>query len=485
MTKEKQFKNTFLYMIPVIIGNLLPIITLPVFTRILTVEDYGIYALSQAYSLFVNGISNFGLTIGYERNFFEHNDKIKIAGLLYSTLSFVIATFLSFGFLTFLFKSQLSDFIIGNREHGYILFWSYCAVSITSLKAYFLVYFKNTENARAHVWYTIDESLIAVVLSVFMIVYLRIGIMGLVWSQLISSGVIFFILCIRFLKMMPLTFDWSALLISLKLSWPLTPRIFFGVIGNQFDKYMIGLLSTIGGVGVYNLGQKIANITFTFMTAIQNVFGPQVYKLMFALKPEEGGRSIGKYLTPYLYISIGGGVMLSLFAEELITILTPQSYHGAINVVIILSLLFGTYFFGKQPQLIFAKKTAITSWLTLLGILLNILINIPFINYFGVIGAAWGTLTAGLISGGVSFYISQNYYKIYWEYDKLILIFSVFLVSSITCIILRENQVSYLLRFSFKIITLLIYAYMGLRFQIITRQNIYLIKNMILPSKGI
>jgi O-antigen/teichoic acid export membrane protein len=469
-------------MVPVIVGNILSILTLPLFTRILSVEDYGVYALAQVYAIFINGVSNFGLTVGYERNFFEHSEIKKRAGLLYSTLLFVIGTFILFGVLTFLFKNRLSELVIGNKEYDHILFWSYCAVSLTSLKAYFLTYFKNTENARAYVWYTIDENLITTVLSLIMIGYLKIGIMGLIWSQVISSGLIFLILCFRFLRNLPLTFDFTALRDSLKLSLPLTPRIFFGVIGSQFDKYMIGLLSTVGGVGVYNLGQKFANITFTFMTAIQNVFGPQVYKRMFEMNPEEGGRSIGKYLTPFLYLSIGGGLALSLFGEEAIIILTPKPFHGAINIISILSLLFGAYFFGKQPQLIYAKKTGIISILTFLSIGINILINIPMINLFGVIGAAWGTLISGVISVGITFLISQKYYRIYWEYFKVSAIFLVFFISTMLCILMRDYEVDYLVKLTFKLIFAAIYLYFGIVFKILTKENYLTLKKAFYPN---
>jgi O-antigen/teichoic acid export membrane protein len=80
-------------MIPVIVGNAIPILTLPIFTRILTVEDYGVYALTLVYPLFVTKIANLGLTIGYERNFFESKDIKKIAGLLFSTVLFVSLVF--------------------------------------------------------------------------------------------------------------------------------------------------------------------------------------------------------------------------------------------------------------------------------------------------------------------------------------------------------------------------------------------------------
>lgn len=226
ISKEKQIKNTFIYLLPVIVGNLIPILTLPIFTRILTKEDYGVWALAQVYAIFVNGVANFGLTIGYERNFFERKETKNVAGLLYSTLMFVIVAFIVCGFFTYLFKNQLSRLIIGSSDHANILFWSYFTTGIVGLKIYYLTYFKNTENAKAVVWYTIDESLLGVLFSLFMVAYLRIGVIGLIWGQLLASCIIFSILSFRFIRFLPVSFDREALRDSLKISLPLTPRIF-------------------------------------------------------------------------------------------------------------------------------------------------------------------------------------------------------------------------------------------------------------------
>lgn len=480
-SKETQIRNGAIYMVPVIVGNLLPLLTLPIFTRILTKEDYGVWALAQVYAIFVNGIANFGLTLGYERNFFECKDIKKKAGLLYSTILFVSVAFIVFGLFTYLFKMRISQWIIGSPDHADILFWSYCTTGLVGLKTYYLTYFKNTENARAFAWYTIDENLLGVVFSLFLVAYIRIGVIGLVWGQLLASFLVFFILSLKFIKFLPVSFDPDALKDSLRLSWPLTPRIFLGIIGNQFDKYMIGLLNTVGGVGVYNIGQKVANVVFTFMTAIQNVYFPQVYKRMFEMG-EEGKESIGRYLTPFLYISISFGLLIALFSEEIIFILTPKPYHGAIDIVIIFSMLFGSYFFGKTPQLTFTKKTYITSGLTLVSIGLNILINIPFIIRWGAIGAAWGTLLAGLISGAISFVVCQRYYSIKWEYGKIISIMLVFFGSAVIIILLRNSDASYATRAFVKALLLAGYIMLGIKLNIVTKQNLLSLKKAIIPA---
>jgi O-antigen/teichoic acid export membrane protein len=480
---EKQFKNGLFYILPVIIGAGLPILTLPLFTRALSVEEFGVFALSQVYAVFINGISNFGLTTGYERNFFENDNKFYKAGLLFSTLLFVLCTFILFASITFIFKDQLSKLIIGSDKYSNILFWSYCSSGISSLKMFYLIYLKNTENAKAYVWFTIDENLLGVLISLIMVVYYKIGVLGLILGPLIASTFVFILLTKKFLTELPNVLNYNLLKESLLLSIPLTPKIFLGVIGNQFDKLMIGQLNTIGGAGIYNLGQKFANIVFTFMTAIQNVFAPQVYKRMFNLDKNTGGLSIGSYLTPFIYMSVFCALIVSLFSEEFIFILTPKSYHDSVEIVSLLSMLYATYFFSKQPQLIYAKRTIITTWITLFSITLNILINIPFIYYFGMLGAAYGTLIAGLITGILSFKISQKYYEIKWEYSKIILIYVIYFLFSFMLIILKRFHIDYEIRFCVKVFAVLNFIVIGIRLKYFSKTNIQLIKSIFKLNK--
>lgn len=159
----------------------------------------------------------------------------------------------------------------------------------------------------------------------------------------------------------------------------------------------------------------------------------------------------------------------------------PPSHHGAIDIVIILSMFYGFMFFGKLNgnQLIFTKKTHITSLLTMVSIGLNVGFNIPFIMKWGAIGAAWATLTAGVISCSISFGISQHYYRIKWEYEKLAYIFLTFFGFSILIILLRNMNAAYSVLLGVKIVAVAIYALIGVKIGVITMENYTLIRNMI------
>jgi O-antigen/teichoic acid export membrane protein len=249
---------------------------------------------------------------------------------------------------------------------------------------------------------------------------------------------------------------------------------------------MIGMLASLGGVGIYSIGQKVASVAFTYMTAIQNVFSPQVYTRMFDLK-EKGGESVGRYLTPFVYISTAFTLIIAVFSEEIISILTPVSYHGAIDIVTVLAMYYGFLFFGKisPMQLIYAKKTHLCTVLSTVSIGFNIVLNIIFIMKWGAIGAAWGTFLAAVISGSIYFMVAQKNYLIKWEYLKIGTIFLVFFSSAMLMIVLRDFNTDYVTRLILKGISIGTYVYLGIKFDVITMDNYRLIRNAIpIKQKG-
>lgn len=479
--KEQQVKNSFIYLLPLIVSSIFPFIALPIFTRILTKEEYGILALAQIYAILVSGFANFGMTASYDRNYFKYrDDNCKAAQLLFSTLSFVMSNFLILAILTYFLRGEFAKLIIGDSRYGNIVFWAYFAQFFVGVNYYYLTYFKNSEMAKSFATYTIAGSLSNFVISFFLVAYLRIGVLGIIYAQLLSGAIVFGILSYKFVARLPFSLNKSILSESLRISYPLTPTIFFGVIGSQFNKYIIGLLASLGGVGIYSIAQKVASLVFTYMTSLQNVFSPQVYKRKFDLK-EKGGQSAGVYLTPFIYISTALAMMIAIFSEEIIYILTPLSYHGAMDIVTILSMYYGFLFFGKitPMQLIYTKKTHLCTVLSMVSIGLNVVLNVFFIMRWGVIGAAWGTFLAALISGSISVVVSQHYYQIKWEYNKIGSIFFIFFTSAILMVLLRYFAIAYEFRLICKCASVFSYVYLGVKLRVITMENYMVIKNMI------
>ena len=469
MKKINVFKNASFYLFTTFIGGIFPLIALPIFTNYISIDDFGIFSIAQVYSFFVSGIANFGLVVIFEREFFEYSNKKQLSKLFYSIIVFVSSLLLLFGIITLVLKENLSIFFFKSESYQNFILLSFISVGIASLKHYYLIYFKNTKDAKSFALYSIIDVIVLYCIATVMVALFKSGIYGIVYGQFFASVFVLILLLFRFSKIFDFNFDKKILLKALKLSFPLTPKIFFGVINSQFDKYMIGILSSLGGAGIYHIGQRLANVSYLFMNAIQNIYAPEVYNKMFTLEKKEGGDQIGRYLTPYIFISIFGVLIISIFSEEIIKIMTAKEYHleGSMKVVTLLSMLYGTYFFAKQPQLIYSKKMWISTYLILLGISLNILMNIPLINVWGYEGAALGTLIGGLVSGTISFLLFQKYYYIKWEIKKVSFIYFLFFLFSLISIYILNLELKYYQRFLTRLTLLSLYIITGFRLKIL------------------
>ena len=143
------------------------------------------------------------------------------------------------------------------------------------------------------------DSLFSAIIAYILIKTFGQGLLGYILGHALPSVLIFFIFYFKIFKLKIPKFLFGSLKKMLIISLPLTPRFFFGVINTQFDRYMLGILGSVGGVGLFEIGQKIGNIIFSFITALQNYFSPKVYQMFFS-KEKKINSSIVPFLTVLL-----------------------------------------------------------------------------------------------------------------------------------------------------------------------------------------
>lgn len=423
-------KNNFYYLIQSILTSILPIIGLPIYLNYISISEYGVYGLCLASSSFFTSIAGFGFQLSFERNFFENNSKAYHSELIWTCLSFVILNSIIIGFLIFLFKDYLSMFLTKTVENQFLFFYSYCGLCLISIKMYFLIFFKNKMLAKQFVLFSIGDSVLTLILSLILIIGFDLNILGLVFGQIFSTGFVILIILI-YLKI-PYRFSYEILEKNFKLSFPLTPRIFIGVLNNQFDKIIIGIIGSTYIVGIYSLGQKISYVLFNLLNAQSNSFVPIIYKKMFENSKKDDG-SISKIINPYFYFSAFFAMIIILFSKELINLFFNIEFEKSVFVVIIITPLYLAFFFGKIPQLLFKKKTGIISAISIFNIIIYLILGYILTLTYSYIGASFSLLISGLINTIITFYFSQKYYHILWNYNYIfqisLLVFSSCLLS--------------------------------------------------------
>jgi O-antigen/teichoic acid export membrane protein len=411
-------ESTLWYFVPTVIGAVLPLLTLPVITAVLTPAEYGAWVLAVAFGSFLAGLGNFGLTVAYDRNYFEFTDPRLNAALLWGTTALVGVLLSILLGASWVGRHALAERVLQIPGQGTLIAWTATAVGVGTIKQYFLLFFRNRHEARRYALFSIDESVLSAVFTIVLVHSCRVGPVGLAWGPLFASTVVLLALLRSVSRHVPFVFSREPLIASLRMSYPLMPRLIFGVLGAQFDKWVVGVLGGAGSVGVYAIGQKLAHVVFLVSTALENKFQPRTYQLLFE-GGEDAGTRIGALLTPFAYVTAGCGLVLSLFAKEAVAILTTAEYASAAAICYILMLHYALMFFGKQPQLLYAKKTGLLSVFSISSMLVSALFMAFGAMTWGPIGAAGGLLLGGILGTWVFIRISQQFFRIEFETVRL------------------------------------------------------------------
>ena len=471
---ESDIDKSYIYLSQTVFVTILSFITIPIIAHFLTPSEFGIIALIQIYSFFMIGVLNLGLVTGYERNYFQYESDLDKTRELFNSIFFLVA-FLSLVtvVLVYVYRYELARIILNDAIHGNIVILIFLGEVFSSLSQYFLQYLKFANYAFNYIKITILRSIIYTISVLILLNFYNFGIVSVAYAILFSGFIMFLAVIVQQFNHLPFAFNATVLKEVLKLSLPLTPRILFGFLNSGSDKIMLGVFSTMGGVGIYSVGQKISNISFVFMTALDHVFIPKVYQKLFSNKDEN---SIADYLLPFFYISILITLLIVLFSEELFHYFMPKSYGDAAYIAIILCVYYASMFFGKitGTLLIFSKKTFIISLLTLSSIVINIILNIPMIYLWGAIGAAWATSVAGIINVFISFVVANKYRSIQWRWDAIVPIILLFFAAVFWGLLAKNTAgIMYEYRLVGKIILLLTFIFIGLNFKLITKNKLF------------
>lgn len=182
---------------------------------------------------------------------------------------------------------------------------------------------------------------------------------------------------------------------ALAFNLPLIPHYLSSTILNQSDRVMIANMCGKSDAGIYGLAYTLGMLGTLFSQAIMNSFTPYTYQHL-KTKTYESISKNAQYLTFFIAIvSIG----LVLVAPEIIWILGGDKYKPGIWVVAPVSAsLFFTFLYSLYANIEFYYEENFFIMFASIGAaLLNIILNYIFIRIYGFAAAGYTTLACYIL----------------------------------------------------------------------------------------
>lgn len=323
-------------------------------------------------------------------------------------------------------KEQLSIFALNDISYKDCFMVTAILIGIRLLNNLTLSYIRFKEKSIFYVIATTGQFLIQLLATIYFIVYLEFGILGILLGRLCGELISQIIQVPYITKKINFKFEYIQLTKMIKFGFPLAFSGISGRILHIGDRYILGFLSNMSVVGMYSLGYKFANLIFTlFGRAFNKSYIPLAWK---QYKKPNAKRFYAKSLTYYTFLLLWMSLFISIFSKGIIHLFaTRAEYWGAYKIIpiVLLAKVIRSQFTVIKMPLQFKNKTSIIAYVITAAAALNIGLNFILIPKFSMMGAAFATFISFLGIPLVAYIFANKYYKINYEWNRVAVLFGI------------------------------------------------------------
>lgn len=388
---DKQKKATIWYMFCNILQKGISFIVVPLYTRFLTVSEYGAYSVFMSWREILIIFATLNLYCGvFTKAMVEHEGDRDVYTSSIQTLGFLITIIIS-----------VIYFSVHNFWNSFLNFNTLAMGFMLLSFAFYPAFLYWSVRQRVEYKYvkmiilTLIVSVAIPVTSILLLIFSDLREQAIIigtFSVQIAIGLVFFIINIVRGKCF---FHKKYWLNALKFNIPLIPHYLSLIVLAQSDRIMIGNFCGEAEAGIYSLSSQIASVITVITSAIDSAFVPWTYEKLKSNERFEIGKMYNK-----LTIFVAALIFLSiLVSPEAIMILGTEEYYDSIWIIPILSLgVFLTFIYGLFSNVEFYYgATKYVMMASTIGALLNIGLNAIFIPKYGYYAAAYTTLICYLL----------------------------------------------------------------------------------------
>ena len=393
------FRDMVKYSPSKIIGMLGNAIIVPVYTSLLSPEEYGLYSLSIALLSFLCIIFSDWVGLSGLR-FFKHHQMTQDMPKYLTTLVTILISniFLMFVF-AFIFRHNFYSFF--NIPSKYFLAILVLIIPV-AIRALLFQLLRAQLKSMSFTLSTIINQFLTILLSVFFIKFFHLGAMSLLLGMGVSISLIDLLLIyqsniLSWFRLQKI--EWHSVLPIFKYGIPIAATSLSAWIINQSNKFVMNSIhgfSEVGIVGVaYGLTLPLLMTIFSIITvaAIPRIIN--MYEERIDVRP-----LISRFTGYYILIALPVIIVISLYASDYVQMLSSNDKFQ-IAFKLIPYFAFGTFFMALTDyttlQYHLANKTYIEFIIKLTSGIANIILNILLIPEMGLVGVGIATLGANFL----------------------------------------------------------------------------------------
>ncbi len=418
-TKSSLTKSVVIYTFSSFLNSATPFLLLPVLTRLLTAEEYGILSMFNATSSFFVPFVGMSVSTAILRKVADGNVK-EGKEYIYNCLIVVVGCTLTVSIIILLLSRSISKWT--EIPRGFFPFLIIYTTSVCICNATQSL-FQIQEKVKNYTIFQNLGTLFNLLLSIVLVVIFKMSLKGRIYGLTLSK--LFFALIglaiiswyVGDNRVFRLTYIKDVLL---NFGLPMIPTEIKTTILTYTDKLFVTNMVSIGATGIYAVGNQFSMPLLILAQAFNLAFVPWLFKKLGEARYEEKIKIV-KLTYAYFVIALSLAVLWTFISQFFLAYIAGKEYSGATAYVFWLSL--GYAFTGMHMMVVnyiyYAKKLRLYAIVTAMVIFSNIVLNYILINSMGSVGAAIATCIANAISFILTWILSAHVCEMPWSLKSI------------------------------------------------------------------
>ena len=383
---SEPLKASFWFTVCGVVQKGISILTTPIFTRLLTKEQYGVFSVYLSWYDIVSVFATLNLFYGAYNNamtkYPERRDKIT------SSMQGLTSTITILLFVVYLFTQQFWNGVF--KLKSIFIFAMFAELLFMPGYNFWAAKERYDYKYRKLIAATLIIAVMSPALGIVTVLLTEQKSEARVLSYVFVQVCVGIVLYIHNLRKGKQFFSAEFWKYSLALNVPLIPHYLSSTILNQADRIMINDMVGTGEAAIYSVAYSVASIMTIITTAIKNTYTPFLYKSLKAKQYITVRR-----VSNILCVFIAGFTMIAvLLGPEIIMIVAPESYYDAVWVIppVACAVFFKFLYPMFSTVEFYYEKTFFILLASCIGAAANIGLNFIFIRIYGYYAAGYTTL---------------------------------------------------------------------------------------------
>ena len=417
---NRLLKNTSLYTIGRVLPKITSFLLLPIYTRHMSSEEYGISAAMAVFGSLLATLYTIGIDRCIFRLYWDYKTEAEQAAFLGTVFLMLCTSAAIFCGMSFALQPILGKLFPSIPFYPYYLYPIITAV-LGVVEFVPKASLQIRQQGMIFTVLSLSQFFATTAFIVYFVVFLQQGAEGMLRGQLLSKLILaplFIIMTVRAIRFVP---EWKTIKSVLVFSVPLVPNLLSVWAFISADRFFIERYCSLSDLGIYSLSDRIASIVLVFATAFTVAYSPIFHQTATDFKHQDARNLLRSKNNFYIMICCAIAFGIAFFSREAVTGLLDARYHSSIYLVPLLTYAYLIFVLTRVTTLAFHqnKKTMALSIISIFGLLLNFILNWIFVPIWGIYGASVTTVISNLAVLLMQHYIGMEFNLIIYPWKRL------------------------------------------------------------------